>query len=80
MRNTTAVIVGVAIGAAAVWTFNYIFGPAPGTRFDATYQSRLDRALAEGDRAAREHEAELRRQFEEAKRRRPSPPPLNPAP
>lgn len=75
MKNSTAIIIGAAAGAAAAWVFNYIFGPAPGARFDATYQSRLDRALAEGDRAAREHEAKLRRQFEEAKRR-PSSPPL----
>lgn len=80
MKNSTAIAIGAAIGVATVYAFNYIFGPAPGAQFDASYQSRLDHALAEGDRAAREHEVELRRQFEEAKRRPPSPPPFTPAP
>ncbi len=79
MKNSTAIIIGAAIGVAAALTFNYIFGPAPGAQFDAAYQSRLDRALSEGDRAAREHEAKLRREFEEAKRRPPAPP-FSPAP
>ena len=71
MKNSTAALIGAAIGALAAVTFTYIFGPAPNATFDVSYRSRLDNALAEGERAAKEHEAELRRQFEESKRRRP---------
>ncbi len=71
MKNSTAALIGVAVGAMAAAAYTYIFGPAPNATFDVSYRSRLDNALAEGERAAKEHEAELRRQFEESKRPRP---------
>jgi hypothetical protein len=55
----------VGVGAAVV--YNYLFGPAPETSFDGSYQSRLDWALAEGEKAAALREVELRAEFEAAK-------------
>lgn len=59
--------VGAAIGVAASALYNYLFAPAPETKLDGSYRSRLDWALAEGERAAAAREAELRAQFEQAK-------------
>jgi hypothetical protein len=61
-------VLGAAAGAAVAAVITYVLGPAHDTAYDATYQSRLDKALEEGERAAEEHEADLRRQFERAKR------------
>ena len=58
-------LVGVALGAVA----GYLLGPAQGARYDATYRSRLDRALEEGRKAEAAREEELRREFVQAKRR-----------
>lgn len=57
-------LIGVALGAAAA----YLLGPAQGTRYDAAYQSRLDRALEEGRKAEEAHKQALREEFERAKR------------
>lgn len=64
------------VGAAASAVYNYLFAPAPESTFDDTYQSRLDWALAEGDKAAAQRELELRAEFEAAKQPTPrlSPP------
>jgi hypothetical protein len=64
-----------AVGAAAAAVYNYLFAPAPGTTFDGSYQSRLDWALAEGEKAAAQRELELRAEFEAAKLNRPTLPP-----
>jgi hypothetical protein len=55
------------VGAGAAVVYNYLFGPAPETSFDGSYQSRLDWALAEGEKAAALREVELRAEFEAAK-------------
>lgn len=60
------------VGAAAGAIYNYLFAPAPETTFDASYQSRLDWALAEGEKAAAQRELELRAEFEAAKRTPPA--------
>ena len=60
------------VGAAAGAICNYLFAPAPETTFDASYQSRLDWALAEGEKAAAQRELELRAEFETAKRTPPA--------
>jgi hypothetical protein len=65
------------VGAAAAAVYNYLFAPAPATTFDGSYQSRLDWALAEGEKAAALRELELRSEFEAAK---VEPPPLPPPP
>ena len=65
------------VGAAAASVYNYLFAPAPATTFDGTYQSRLDWAIAEGDKAAALREQELRAEFEATKNPRP---PLLPPP
>jgi len=59
-------ITGLA-GAGAAMIYNYLFGPALETTFDGSYQSRLDWALAEGEKAAALRELELRAEFEAAK-------------
>jgi len=64
-------IIGLA-GAGIATVYNYLFGPAPETTFDGSYQSRLDWALAEGEKAAKVRELELRAEFEAAKL--PAPP------
>ncbi|RIK39682.1 MAG: hypothetical protein DCC55_17300 [Chloroflexi bacterium] len=61
-------LIGAALGAAVGVVINYVFGPATGSDFNQNYRSRLDKALEEGERAAQEHEVEMRRQFEAAKR------------
>jgi len=58
-------LIGVALGAVV----GYLLGPAQGSRYDATYQSRLDRALDEGRLAEEARAEELRREFAQAKRR-----------
>jgi hypothetical protein len=68
MGKSSYLIIGAAVGAAAALVFNYFFGPADKTVFDGTYRSRLDYALDEGQRAALEREAELRRQFDVLRR------------
>lgn len=75
MNPWIVAVVGGAIGMAASALFHYLFAPAPGTTLDGNYQSRLDWALAEGERAAAAREAELRAQFEAAKQARPAAPP-----
>jgi hypothetical protein len=63
------------VGAAAAAVYNYLFAPAPATTFDGSYQSRLDWALAEGEKAATLRELELSAEFESAKLAPPSLPP-----
>ncbi len=58
-------LIGVALGAIV----GYLLGPAQGTRFDTTYQSRLDKALDEGRLAEEKRAAELRQEFLQAKKR-----------
>lgn len=58
-------LIGVAVGAVVA----YLLGPAQDTRFDATYQSRLDRALDEGRLAEEAKAEEMRLEFAQAKRR-----------
>jgi gas vesicle protein len=69
MGRVSNFIIGAALGAAVGLVINYLFGPATSVEFNGKYRSRLDQALEDGQRAAEEHEAELRRQFEAAKRR-----------
>jgi gas vesicle protein len=58
-------LLGAAIGAAVA----YIFGPSRATTFDAKYQSRWDRAVAEGKEAELKRKAALEEELAEAKRR-----------
>lgn len=59
MSKSRAFLMGSLLGTAAALAVAYLFGPAPGTTYDAAYQSRLDQALDEGRRAAEEHELQL---------------------
>jgi len=80
VKRWVYVAIGGLLGAAASVVYNYLFGPAPETTFDKSYQSRLDWALAEGEKAAASREAELRAQFEAAKQPRPPAPPVGESP
>lgn len=68
MGKLSNFLIGIALGGAVGVVINYLFGPATGTEFNQNYRSRLDQALEEGQHAADEHEAELRRQLAEAKK------------
>ena len=67
MNRWGYITIAGAIGATAAAIYNYLFAPAPETTFDGSYRSRLDWALAEGERAAAQRELELRAEFEAAK-------------
>lgn len=69
MNKSVAVVLGGAIGALAAIAYTYLLGPAEQTRYDSSYQSRLDFALAEGQRAATEKELELTTQYRLARSR-----------
>lgn len=58
-----AFLFSLCAGAACGYLLGHILGPAPGTRFDASYRSRLDRALAEGKAAAAARAQELQAEF-----------------
>jgi hypothetical protein len=81
MNKWAIAAISAAVGATVGMVYNYLFAPAPETTFDGAYQSRLDWALAEGERAAAARELELRSEFEAAKHPQPAlpaPPPLPP--
>ncbi len=73
MNKWTSALFGVAAGAAASAVFLYLFAPARGATYDENYQSRLDWALAEGEKAGQAREQEL---LAELKAARQSPSPL----
>lgn len=75
MNKWGIVAIATAAGAAVSLVYNYLFAPAPETKFDGSYQSRLDWALTEGERAAAQREIELRTEFEAAKQSKPALPP-----
>jgi len=58
----------VGVGAAVGWLVGHVFGPNPGTAYDNTYQSRLDKALQEGAEAAAGKTRELWREFDSRRR------------
>ena len=63
MDKKSYFVIGALLGAAIGAAVDYLFAPAQGALFDRRYQSRLDRALADGERAAAAREAELRSQL-----------------
>jgi hypothetical protein len=68
--------VGAAAGLATSAVFHYLFAPASETARDENYRSRLDWALAEGEKAAAEKERALRLELEAAKQPKPVTPPV----
>lgn len=68
MNKTANFILGTLLGGAIGYAVAYLLGPAHDARMDASYQSRLDKALAEGQQAADQREAELREDFVRRKR------------
>lgn len=72
MERVISFTIGATIGMLTAAIATYLFAPARDTHFDQRYQSRWDRALAEGREAAAEHEATLRRQLAQAKQSSPS--------
>lgn len=69
MGKAENLVVGLLIGAAVGVAVAYIFGPSRGTTFDANYQSRWGRALAEGKEAEVARKSALEQELAEAKRR-----------
>ena len=67
MNKWTSALIGATAGAAVSAVFLYLFAPARGTSFDRNYQSRLDWALAEGEKAGIEREQELLHELEAAR-------------
>jgi len=67
MGKTSNFLIGALLGTAVGVVINYLFGPTRDTQFNDQYRSRWDQALEDGKQAADEREAELRRQFLEAK-------------
>ena len=77
MNKWTSALIGAAAGAAVSAVFLYLFSPARGTTFDKNYQSRLDWALKEGEKAGKAREQELLHELEAA-RQSPSQPSKQP--
>lgn len=69
MGKAESLAVGLLIGAAMGAVAAYIFGPSRKTTFDAGYQSRWDRAVAEGKEAEAARKEALERELAEARRR-----------
>ena len=67
-------VVGAAAGLASSAVFHYLFAPASEATRDGNYRSRLDWALAEGEKAAAEKERALRLELEAAKQPKPAEP------
>jgi len=68
MGKLSNIVIGLALGAGIGVVINYLFGPVREAEFNPHYRSRWDQAIEEGQQAAADHEAELRRQFADAKR------------
>ncbi|NJN83914.1 MAG: hypothetical protein HC802_17645 [Caldilineaceae bacterium] len=45
-------LLGILAGVTSTAVLTYLFGPAKNVEFNERYRSRLDWALAEGDKAA----------------------------
>lgn len=69
MGKTENLVIGLILGAAVGAIAAYIFGPSRATTFDSKYQSRWDRAIAEGKEAELKRKAELEEELAETKRR-----------
>ncbi len=69
MSKSVNFVIGTAIGIGIGALVGYVLAPARDAAFDQSYRSRLDKALAEGRKAAALREAELREEFLRAKRR-----------
>ncbi len=69
MGKSENFVIGFVLGAAVGAAVAYIFGPSRATTFDARFQSRWDRALAEGKEAELKRKAELEEELAETKRR-----------
>ena len=53
----------LTVGVACGYMLGHLLGPAPGTRYDSSYKSRLDLAVAEGRAAATAKSKELWQDF-----------------
>lgn len=67
MSKLSAAVWGSMIGALGAAAVSYLLGPARDTVYDERYQSRLDYALAEGERAGAAREQELLADFQTRK-------------
>ncbi len=80
MGKLSNFLIGLAVGGAAGAVVTYLFGPPSeeaallegNPAASVPYQSRLDRALIEGEEAAVEQEALMRRHFAAETQARPN--------
>ncbi len=80
MGKLSNFLIGLAVGGAAGAVVTYLFGPPSdeaaliegNPAASVPYQSRLDRALIEGEQAAVEQETLMRRHFELETQARPN--------
>ena len=63
-------ILSLTVGVACGYLMGHLLGPAPGTRYDTSYKSRLDQALADGQPAAAAKAKELWQDFARRKGQR----------
>ena len=63
MGKFSSFVIGGVVGVVTGLAIDYLFGPARDTTYDERYRSRLDHALEEGQKAADEQEAAMRRKF-----------------
>jgi len=72
MGKISNFVIGAVLGTGVGVVINYLFGPSRDTQFNAQYRSRKNQTLEDGKQTADKLEAELRRQFLEAKNNRDS--------
>ena len=61
--KVVTLILSLAVGVACGYLVGHLLGPAPGTRYDISYKSRLDQAMADGQTAAAAKTKELWQEF-----------------
>ncbi len=70
--KVVTLMLSLTVGMACGYLVGHLLGPAPGTRYDTSYRSRLDQAVAEGRDAAAARTQELWQEF--ARRKGQTPP------
>ncbi len=61
--KVATLILSLTVGVACGYLVGHLLGPAPGTRYDTSYKSRLDQAVTDGQAAAAARTRELWQEF-----------------
>ena len=67
--KVVTLILSLTVGVACGYLVGHLLGPAPGTRYDTSYKSCLDQAVADGQAAAAAKTKELWQEFARRKGR-----------